>query len=155
MGWKRGYRREEEREREREREADNLMCIQDGGQVGLIIVVVILLLYAMVVTIFTILLFRQRRKGMTAETECKGPDPYMDLQPRPEDEGGRTYQEMATISKTLSNTPEDGSLPQEPTDSAVYENQAAAMYHEYDEDKTNEGGTYETVSSPIRRNQNS
>nr|XP_054772982.1 uncharacterized protein LOC129281019 [Lytechinus pictus] len=126
-----------------------------GGQVGLIIVVVILLLYAMVVTIFTILLFRQRRRGLTAETECKEPDPYMDLQPRPEAEGDRTYQEMATISKTLSKTPEDGSLPQEPTDPAIYENQVAHMYHEYDEDKANEGGTYETVSSPIRRNQNS
>eukprot|EP00057_Strongylocentrotus_purpuratus_P020696 XP_011675170.1 PREDICTED: uncharacterized protein LOC105443561 [Strongylocentrotus purpuratus] len=123
-------------------QSENFTCPQKpeclsskGVRIGLIVVVVALLLYAVAITIFLIQ-FRHKVRTRTGENE---PDPYMDLQPRPE--AGRTYQEMAITSTDSSKKTGESRLP---SSNLFYENQNVAQYA----NKIKEGADYEDVLTP-------
>eukprot|EP00057_Strongylocentrotus_purpuratus_P017222 XP_011671696.1 PREDICTED: uncharacterized protein LOC105441852 [Strongylocentrotus purpuratus] len=106
----------------------------EGVQIGLIVLVVALLLYAVAITFLLI----QLRRKVPTRTRENGPDPYMDLQPRPE--ADRTYQEMA-ITSTASSKKTGESRP--PSSNLDYENQNVAQYA----NKIKKGADYEDVLS--------
>eukprot|EP00057_Strongylocentrotus_purpuratus_P009762 XP_011664236.1 PREDICTED: uncharacterized protein LOC105438297 [Strongylocentrotus purpuratus] len=115
--------------------SETCTCSPKGVQIGLIVVVVALLLYAIAITFLHI----QFRRKVPTRTGENGPDPYMDLQPRPE--ACRTYQEMAIPSTTSSKTPGESRLP---SSNLFYENQNVAQYA----NKIKEGADYEDVLTP-------
>ena len=82
-----------------------------------------------------ILFFCNRRKVPTRTKENE-PDPYIDLQPRPE--ADTTYQEMDITSTASSKRPGERRVP---SSHLIYENQNAAQYA----NKRKEGADYETV----------
>ena len=84
-------------------------------------------------------LFCNRRKVPT-RTEENGPDPYMDLGPRPE--ADKTYQEMAITSTNSSQKPGERRLP---SSNLIYENQNVSQ----SANEIKEGADYENVLTPI------
>ncbi|XP_030839703.1 uncharacterized protein LOC115923368 [Strongylocentrotus purpuratus] len=78
---------------------------------------VIVLQFIVISVLLTLFCYQRRRKVRTRTGENE-PDPYMDLQPRPE--GDRTYQEMAITSTASSKTPGERRLP---SPNLIYENQ--------------------------------
>eukprot|EP00057_Strongylocentrotus_purpuratus_P015997 XP_011670471.1 PREDICTED: uncharacterized protein LOC105441241 [Strongylocentrotus purpuratus] len=79
-----------------------------------------------IISVLLVLYCHQRRRKVPARTEETGPDPYMDLQPRPEED--RTYQET-DITSTASSS------------NRIYENQNVAQFA----NKIKEGADYEDV----------
>ncbi|XP_030844072.1 uncharacterized protein LOC115925058 [Strongylocentrotus purpuratus] len=107
-----------------------------GVLIGLIVVVVALLLYAVTITFLLI----QLRRKVPTRTEENGPDPYMDLGPRPD--ADTTYQEMAITSTASSKKPGERRLP---SSNLIYENQNVSQ----SANEINEGVDYENVLTPM------
>eukprot|EP00057_Strongylocentrotus_purpuratus_P008761 XP_011663235.1 PREDICTED: uncharacterized protein LOC100889805 [Strongylocentrotus purpuratus] len=95
------------------------------------------LIFLLLLTVIIIIVLRSRRRKVPTRTKENKPDPYMDLQPRPE--ADTTYQEMDITSTASSKRPGERCVP---SSHLIYENQNVAQYA----NKIKEGADYETVA---------
>ncbi|XP_063968360.1 uncharacterized protein LOC129280700 [Lytechinus pictus] len=95
----------------------------EGVQIFLIAFVIALILYGVAISLFHL---HFRRTNVSPVTEEGGPDPYMELQPRPGmPDDGKTYQEITVTPTASAKGPRERRPPQA---DLIYENQTVAKY---------------------------